>query len=394
MKITSVKAIPTGSPQMGGNGIDKQPKRNFVYVKIETDEGLVGWGESTCGPLTVASMVDEIGATLIGKDPFRIEQHWQELYHLYHNVRGGVIQLAAISGIEIALWDIKGKAFNCPVWELIGGQMREKIWTYGRFDGATPEDCVEHALRETATGLTALKGDPFAHTGLFPSAEAEADSIAKVYAVREAVGPDVELLIECHGRLNPSSAIRFADAVAEMRPYVFEEPVPPQNVEAMAKVADSVNVPLSTGERLYTKWDFVELLQRQVVALIQPDICHAGGISELKKIAAMAEAYYVGVQPHNPYGPVNTMAAIQVDVGMPNFMIQEGGHAPWFDQVVIGEFPKQKGGYFDVPTAPGIGVELDEKILIENPPHDIDPTEGYMKGARELFGSKQETYWG
>ena len=272
--------------------------------------------------------------------------------------------------------------------------MREKIWTYGRFDGATPEDCVEHALRETATGLTALKGDPFAHTGLFPSAEAEADSIAKVYAVREAVGPDVELLIECHGRLNPSSAIRFADAVAEMRPYVFEEPVPPQNVEAMAKVADSVNVPLSTGERLYTKWDFVELLQRQVVALIQPDICHAGGISELKKIAAMAEAYYVGVQPHNPYGPVNTMAAIQVDVGMPNFMIQEGGHAPWFDQVVMGEFPKQQGGYFDVPTAPGIGVELDENILIENPPHDIDPTEGYMKGARELFGSKQETYWG
>ena len=393
MKITNVKAIPTGSPEVGANG-SRQIKRNFVYVKVETDEGLVGWGESTCGPLTVASMVDEIGATLIGKDPCRIEQHWQELYHLYHNVRGGVIQLAAIRGIEIALWDIKGKAFNCPVWELIGGQMREKIWTYGRFDGATPEDCVEHALRETATGLTALKGDPVAHTGLFPSAESEADSIAKVYAVREAVGPDVELLIECHGRLNPSSAIRFADAVAEMSPYVFEEPVPPQNVEAMAKVADSVNIPLSTGERLYTKWDFVELLQKQVVALIQPDICHAGGISELKKIAAMAEAYYVGVQPHNPYGPVNTMAAIQVDVGMPNFMIQEGGHAPWFDEVVVGEFPKQKNGYFNVPTAPGIGVEMDESVLIDNPPYDLDPTEGYMKGSRELFGSKQETYWG
>jgi galactonate dehydratase len=390
MKITEVKAIASAAPEtdMRGNRL------NYVYVKISTDEGLVGWGEATCGPLAVTAMVDEIGATLVGKDPFRIEQHWQELYHLYHNVRGGVIQMAAISGIEIALWDIKGKAFNTPVWELIGGQMREKIWTYGRFDGDTPEDCVAHALRETATGLTALKGDPFGHTGLFPSAEAEADSIVKVYAVREAVGPDVELLIECHGRLNPSSAIRFADAVAGMRPYVFEEPVPPQNVDAMAKVANAVNVPLSTGERLYSKWDFKDLLEKQVVALIQPDICHVGGISELKKIAAMAEVYYVGVQPHNPYGPINTMAAIQVDVGMPNFMIQEGGNKAWFDLVVEGEFPHQTDGYYDVPMGPGIGINLDEDVLRENPPLETHPPEGYIKQGRELWGSKQETFWG
>ncbi len=390
MKITEVKAIASANPDEDLRGI----RRNYVYVKVTTDEGLVGWGESTCGPLAVANMVDEIGATLIGKDPFRIEQHWQEMYHLWHNVRGGVVQMAAISGIEIALWDIKGKAFDCPVWELLGGQMRERIWTYGRFDGQTPEDCVEHALRETATGLTALKGDPFGHTGIFPSAESEADSIAKVYAVREAVGPDVELLIECHGRLNPSSAIRYADAVADMRPYVFEEPVPPQNVDAMAKVANSVNVPLSTGERLYTKWDFKDLLEKQVVALIQPDICHVGGISELKKIAAMAEVYYVGVQPHNPYGPVNTMAAIQVDVGMQNFQIQEGGNKPWFDIVVEGSFPQQEDGYYRTPTGPGIGITMDEDVLAANPPIELHPPEGYIKQSRELWGSNQETFWG
>ncbi|MEE8046955.1 MAG: galactonate dehydratase [Dehalococcoidia bacterium] len=390
MKITEVKSIPSAAPETDMRGV----RRNYVYVKITTDEGIVGWGEATCGPLAVSSMVDEIGATLIGKDPFRIEQHWQEMYHLWHNVRGGVIQMAAISGIEIALWDIKGKAFDTPVWELIGGQMRDKIWTYGRFDGETPEDCVAHALRETATGLTALKGDPFGHTGLFPSAEAEADSIAKVYAVREAVGPNVELLIECHGRLNPSSAIRFADAVADMRPYVFEEPVPPQNVDAMAKVANAINVPLSTGERLYSKWDFKDLLEKQVVALIQPDICHVGGISELKKIAAMAEVYYVGVQPHNPYGPINTMAAIQVDVGMQNFMIQEGGNKPWFDLVVEGDFPQQTDGYYDVPMGPGIGINLDEDVLNANPPIELHPPEGYIKQSRKLWGSNQETFWG
>lgn len=390
MKITEIKAIASAAPETDMRGV----RRNYVYVKISTDEGIVGWGESTCGPLAVANMVEEIGETLIGKDPFRIEQHWQEMYHLWHNVRGGVVQMAAISGIEIALWDIKGKAFDTPVWELIGGQMREKIWTYGRFDGETPEDCVAHALRETATGLTALKGDPFGHTGLFPSAEAEADSIAKVYAVREAVGPNVELLIECHGRLNPSSAIRFADAVADMRPYVFEEPVPPQNVDAMAKVANAVNVPLSTGERLYSKWDFKDLLEKQVVALIQPDICHVGGISELKKIAAMAEVYYVGVQPHSPYGPINTMAAIQVDVGMQNFMIQEGGNKPWFDLVVEGDFPQQTDGYYGVPMGPGIGINMDEDVLAANPPIELHPPEGYIKQSRELWGSNQETFWG
>ena len=389
MKITNVEAIASAAPIPDQRG----NRRNFVYVKVETDEGITGWGESTCGPLTVANMVDEMGATLIGKDPGRIEEHWQQLYHLYHNVRGGVIQMAAISGIEIALWDIKGKALGVPVYELLGGPMRDRIWTYGRFDGDTPEAAVEHALREVATGLTALKGDPFGHTGIFISAEAEHDALAKVAAVREAVGDNVELLVECHGRLSTTSAIRIGNALEEYRPYVYEEPVPPQNIEAMARVASAVSIPLATGERLYTKWGFVELLQKQVVGLIQPDICHAGGISELKKIAAMAEAHYVGIQPHNPYGPINTMAALQIDACTPNFMIQEGGHANWFDQVVIGEFPKQRDGYFDLPTGPGVGLDMDEAALRANPPVAQNPPEGYVMAARSMWGSKQETTW-
>ena len=154
--------------------------------------------------------------------------------------------------------------------------MRDRIWTYGRFDGETPELAVERALREVDTGLTALKGDPFGHQGLFITPEAERDAIAKVKAVREAVGDDVELLVEVHGRLAPAAAIRIGNALEEFRPFVFEEPVPPQNVGAMAKVAEAVNIPLATGERLYTKWGFVELLEKQVVAMIQPDVCHAG----------------------------------------------------------------------------------------------------------------------
>jgi len=389
VKITNVEAIVSAS--VGGEL--RGARRNYVYVKVETDEGITGWGESTCGPVTVANMVDEMGATLIGKDPGRIEEHWQELYHLYHNVRGGVIQMAAISGIEIALWDIKGKALGVPVYELLGGPMREKIWTYGRFDGDTPDLAVDHALQEVSTGLTALKGDPFRHTGIFIGAEAERDAIAIVTAVREAVGDDVELLVECHGRLSPTSAIRIGNALEELRPYVYEEPVPPQNIDAMAQVAAAVSIPLATGERLYTKWGFVELLEKQVVGLIQPDICHAGGISELKKIAAMAEAYYVGIQPHNPYGPINTMAALQLDACTPNFMIQEGGHHPWFDQIVVGEFPKQVDGYFDLPTGPGIGLDMDEDALRANPPVEIHPPEGYVKAGRSAWGSKQQTMW-
>lgn len=382
MKITNITAIPASSSPRG-------QARNYIFVKIETDEGITGWGEATAGPLAVATMVDEFGELLIGKDPHRIEQHWQTLYHHFH-VRGGVVQLSAISGIEIALWDIKGQALGVPVYELLGGKMREKIWCYGRWDGLTPELAVENALRHTEQGLTALKGDPFDHRGLFIPIEAERIAIQKLEAVREAVGDDVELLVEVHGRLAPADAIRIGNAMEPYRPFVYEEPVPPQNLDALARVSEQVNIPLATGERHITKWDYTDLLARQIVKMIQPDIVQAGGILELKKIAAMAEAHYVGFQPHNPYGPFCTIASLHVDACTPNFMIQEGGIHPWFQDATIGDFPTQKDGYLPLPTTPGLGVAMNEDWLKANPwRKDAAP----WRALDGTIASLQETNW-
>ena len=382
MKITSVKAVPASAEMRG-------TVRNYMFVKIETDEGIAGWGEATSGPLAVAAMIEEFGQQLIGKDPGRIEEHWQVLYHHFH-VRGGVVQMSAISGIEIALWDIKGKLLGVPIYELLGGKMRERIWCYGRWDGATPELAVENALRHTDDGLTALKGDPFDHRGLFIPIEAERIAIEKLAAVRETVGDDVELLVEVHGRLAPSDAIRIGIAMEEYRPFVYEEPVPPQNLDALQRVSESVNIPIATGERLYTKWDYTDLLQRQIVKMIQPDIVQAGGILELKKIAAMAEAHYVGFQPHNPYGPLCSIASLHVDACTPNFMIQEGGIHPWFQDACIGDFPIQKDGFLPLPTAPGLGVEMNEDWLKLN---QWRSDAAVWRPTTGSIASMQETNW-
>ncbi len=384
MKITEVKAFVTTPAGVASC---------YVFVKVSTDEGIVGWGESSLGARSVAAVVEELGETLIGKNPFRIEEHWQQLYHLYHNVRGGVFQMAAISGIDIALWDIKGKALGLPVYELLGGAMREKIWTYGRFDGATPAEAVETAQSFTSLGYSALKGDPFLHRGIFTTPEAERSAVAKVAAVREAVGDDVELMVEVHGRLTPSEAILIGKALEPYRPFWYEEPVPPENVDNMARVASAIDIPLATGERLYTKWGFRELLEKQAVAVIQPDVGHAGGITEVKKIAAMAETYYIGLAPHNPYGPVNTMAAIHIDASTPNFLIQEGGHAAWYDSILKEPFATPKDGYFDVPSVPGLGLEMDEEALARhpyNPKPDVAPS-GYV--GRLAIDSRQQNRW-
>ena len=380
MKISGVKAYVVQLPNMW---------TSYVFVKVTTDEGVTGWGECSVGVESIKAVVEELGAMLVGKDPFRIEEHWQSLYHVHHNVRGGVLHTAAISGIDIALWDIKGKAFNIPIYEMLGGAMRDRIWGYGRFDGETPEKAVEHARAQVAAGFSALKGDPFGHQGIFTTLESERDAIAKVAAVRKAVGPNVELMVEVHGRLTPAEAIRVGQALEEYNPFFYEEPVPPQNVDAMAKVAAALRIPLATGERLYTKWEFRQLIEKQVVSVIQPDVCHAGGILELKKIAAMAEAYYIGFAPHNPYGPVNTVAALHVVATVPNFIIQEGGHAN-YDPLLKQPFPGQKGGYFDLPKGPGLGIELDEAALVKYAAHGIVPM-GY--NTRFAFASRQQSKW-
>ena len=389
MKITSVTAIPS-APDKIPDSYGIMATRNYVYVKVETDEGVVGWGDATCGPLAVASMVKEFGQLVVGKDPSRIEEHWQTLYHHFF-VRGGPIQLSAISGIEMALWDIKGKSLGAPVYELLGGMMRDRIWAYGRWDGLTPKAAVEQALSYTSQGVTALKGDPFDHKGLFITYEAEKKAIETLEAVREAVGDEVELLVEVHGRLTPSAAIRVGNEIEQYRPFVYEEPVPFQNLNAMQRVAESVNIPIATGERLYTKWDYSELLKRQIVAMIQPDLIQGGGILELKKIAAMAEAEYVGFQGHAIHGPMDVLAVLHLDACTPNFMIHEGGMKPWFQDAFIGDFPIQKDGYLPVPTAPGLGGEMNEDWLRSHPPQD--DAQGWASPIGQL-PSKQFNNWG
>ena len=386
MKITSVKAVPASHTT---TRVGVSVARNYVFVKIETDDGLTGWGEATCGPLSVATMVDEFGEVITGQNPMEIEKLWQTLYHHFH-VRGGIVQMSAISGIEIALWDIKGQALGVPVYELLGGKIRDKIWTYGRWDGLTPEAAVDNAMFHVEQGLTALKGDPFEHRGIFIDKASEDLAVAKMRAVRDAVGDEVELFVEVHGRLAPSDAIRVANRLEEFRPFFYAVPVPPQNLEALKKVSDNVNIPIATGERLLTKFDFADLLPLQAVDLIQPDVVQAGGILELKKIAAMAEAYYVGFQPHNPYGPFCTIAALHLDASTPNFLIQEGGIHPWFQDATTGDFPVQKDGYFGVPTGNGLGVAMDEDWLQANPwRNDAYPWRPNL-GANP---SRQDVFW-
>ncbi len=383
MKITSVKAVPAGVP------FRPTVTRNFIFVKIETDEGITGWGEASSGPLAVATMIDEFGQLLVGKDPGEIEKHWQTLYHYFH-VRGGVVQMTAISGIEIALWDIKGQVLGAPVYELLGGKMRDRIWTYGRWDGSTPEMSVETATMFLDQGLTALKGDPFEHRGIFIDKSSEDLAVEKMKAVREVVGDDIELLVEVHGRLSPTDAIRVANRLEEFRPFFYEEPVPPQNMDALKKVSEKTNVPLATGERLLTKFDYAELLPLHAVSLIQPDIMYAGGILETKKIAAMAEAYYVGFQPHNCYGPFNTLAALHLDTCTPNFVITEGGIHSWFQDAVIGDMPVQKDGYFGVPPGPGLGCAMNEEWLAAHPWDDNGKPWAHRQGNNP---SRQDIEW-
>ncbi|MDE0978304.1 MAG: mandelate racemase/muconate lactonizing enzyme family protein [Arenicellales bacterium] len=215
-------------------------------------------------------------------------------------------------------------------------------------------------------------------------------AVEKLKAVREAVGDDVELLVEAHGRLSPRDAIRVANRMEEYRPFYFEEPVPPQNLQALKRVSDNVNIPIATGERLLTKFDYAELFPLHAVDLIQPDIMYAGGILETKKIAAMAEAHYVGIQPHNCYGPINMMAGLQLDTCTPNFVIQEGGWRDWYQDATIGDFPTQTDGYFGVPTGSGLGVAMNEEWLAANPWDDNGRPWAHRLGNNP---SRQDVDW-
>ena len=307
------------------NRLMRAERQNWHFVEIETDDGLVGIGEASLEwrERAVASAVDELSRLLIGQDPNLVEHHWQRM-HRHGFWRGGVILGSAISGIDQALWDLKGKRLGVPVYDLLGGPTRQRVRLYTHIRCASPHQAAEHAQSLVGQGFGALK------MGV-PRAASVADerallrlTVARVEAVRRAIGDGVDLMLDNHGQLSPGDAIELGRALAPFGLLFFEEPVPPDTPDALAKVAAAqLPLRLATGERLFSKWDYRPVLQQGLVDVAQPDICHAGGFTELRKIAAMAEAAFIRIAPHNPNGPVATMASVHLAASIPNFLILE-----------------------------------------------------------------------
>ncbi|MGV3722147.1 MAG: galactonate dehydratase [Actinomycetota bacterium] len=355
MKITKLETILV------------QPR--WLFLKMHTDAGIVGYGEPVVEGRahTVAQAVEELEEYLIGQDPRRIEHHWQAIYrHSFY--RGGPVLTSALSGIEQAMWDILGKSLGVPVYQLLGGACRDRIRVYAHSGGTTPEEAAAEARAKVAEGYGALKTG----VGRRPARTIESPDFveacaARFAAIREAVGPKVDVAIDFHGQISPALAIRLAQVLEPYHPMFIEEPCLPQNVDAMVTIARSTSIPIATGERLFTKWGFREVLEKQAAAVVQPDLCHAGGILECKKIAAMAECYYGSVAAHNPLGPISLAACLQLDACIPNFLIQE--------QVSLGEgYLKEPfklvDGYVELPTRPGLGIELDDDFVAAKTGHD------------------------
>lgn len=342
------------------------PRPRMRLVKITTDNGLVGWGESTLEgkPKSTMAAIDELADYLIGKDPLRIEHHWQ---HIYRSAffRGGNVLMSALSGIDQALWDIAGKHYGVPVYQLLGGAVRDRIRVYAHWGiGDMSDEGLEKAktrldyLRQKG-GYTAFKSGPGgkwrAHE---PPAVIDA-FVKRAYLMREWVGPEVEIAFDFHGKMTPGLAIEICHELKGMRPMFVEEPVPQENVDALKLVSDHVPFPIATGERLLSRWEFRQIFEKGVVSYIQPDGSHAGGITELKKIANMAEVYYIHTMPHCAIGPVALTACMHVDAVTPNFLIQESVGPDWLMEVI--EEPwAVNNGFIELPTQPGLGFTINE----------------------------------
>jgi len=362
MKITQFEILPA---PLGGRG--------YTYVKLYTDEGIVGIGEAACSGKEQALLgaLTDAQQYLIGSNPFQIEKLWSIIYR---NAfwRGGPVLMGALSGIEHALWDIKGKALNVPVYELIGGMYRQKVKVYAWIGGGTPEACADAALKRIEEGWGGLKFTPFDPTGPGFSLAHGKQVEAKVKAVRDAVGDDMPIAIDGHGRLNPVNAMEMAKRIEPYGILFFEEPVLPEYVDAMANLRQNARVPIATGERLFTRYPFRDYMVKQAIDVAQPDICTCGGIMEAYKIAAMAEAFFVSVAPHNPLSPLSTVICLHLDTVIPNFLIQEvpNGRNPERQKLIKGFEENPVNGYLEVPKGPGWGVELNEEFietLPENP---------------------------
>jgi galactonate dehydratase len=333
----------------------------YTILKLSTDEGIVGYGEAVLEgkSRTVEMAVKEYEKFLIGQDPRRIEHLWQAIYR-QNFYRGGPILTSALSGLDQALWDILGKSLNVPVYQLLGGAVRERVRMYKHVQGETPEALAESARKAVAEGYTMVKTTLVGKAHILETPAFVTREVERVEALRAAIGGGVDFGVDFHGRVSPALAIRLAKEMERFSPVFIEEPCLPENIDALVTVARATSIPVATGERLFTKWGFRELLEKQAAFVLQPDLAHCGGITEGKKIAAMAECYYAAIAPHNPLGPVNLAASLQLDACAPNFLAQE------FVQLGEGYLKRPfvvKDGYIELPTAPGLGIELDEEAL-------------------------------
>ncbi len=372
-------------------------RTNWVFVKVYTDEGIDGVGEATLEYKEKAlfGAVEHIKEYLVGKDPRQIEKHYHDIYRDAY-WRGGPVLMSALSAVETALWDILGKSLGVPVYQLLGGRANDKVRIYvnGWFAGAkTPEEFGEKARIAVKRGVTAMKWDPFGKSYMEITNKDLDTALRCVAAVREAVGDEVDLLIEGHGRFNVATGIRIAKELEPFKPMFFEEPVPPDDLDSLKAVRDKSPVAISAGERLYGRRDFVRLLGMRGADFIQPDISHAGGIMELKKIAAMAEASYTGFAPHNPSGPVANAATLQVAACCPNFSILEIMYSdvPWRKEV-CDEALVYENGYITIPDKPGLGIEIDEEKCLEHP-YSTHTLRHYTGALTDIRPAKTEFYF-
>lgn len=372
-------------------------RTNWVFVKVYTDEGISGVGEGTLEYKEKAFLgaLEHIREYLTGKDPLDIEKHWHSIYRDAY-WRGGPVLMSALSAVEMALWDILGKSLHVPVYRLLGGKVNEKVRIYvnGWFAGAKePEEFGEKARIAVKRGITAMKWDPFGKNYLQISSKELDKALRCVAAVRGAVGSEVDLLIEGHGRFDVPTGIKIAKELEPFKPMFFEEPVPPDNLEALKAVRDKSPVAVSAGERLYSRWDYRKLFDLRAADYIQPDISHAGGIMELKKIAAEAETRYIPFAPHNPSGPVANAATLQLAATCPNFCILEIMYSDveWRKDV-SDESLEYRDGYITVPDRPGLGIEINEKECLKHPyqPHTL---RHYTGALTDIRPAKSEFYF-
>ena len=341
-------------------------KPRWIFCRVMTDEGIDGWGEMISGTKTetVVAGARELSKRIIGRNPFEIERIWQELHRSFF--RGGPINGSIISGLEMALWDIKGKAFGVPVYELLGGAARDRIKVYSWIGGDRPSDVVEQARDRVERGFDAVKMNGTEELHYIDSYDKVQAVVDRVSSIREAFGDGLGIGVDFHGRVHKPMAKVLAKALEPYHPMFLEEVVLPENREVFPQIASEVAVPLATGERLYSRWEFKRLFQQGAVDVIQPDVALCGGILETRKICAMAEAFDIAAAPHAPYGPVALAATLQVDACTPNVFIQEqslGIHYnkgfDLLDFIKNKEVFQYKDGFVDLPTLPGLGLEMD-----------------------------------